>query len=208
MTRWTEAEITLLRERYPDTDTNELADLLGRARHAVVSKAAKLGIAKSPEALSQTRAKWSATAWFKPGQTPWNKGLKGWKPPGVETTRFQPGNRPHTWRPIGSIAKNGDGIWTIKLREKTPGQPANNIIPLHVHLWEQAHGQIPDGHVVRFKDGNSDHVELDNLELVSRAEHLERNSVHRFPKELREIIAMKARLTRVINQQQTTEEPA
>lgn len=209
MARWTEAELNLLRKRYADTDTNELAAMLGKPRRAVNCMAARCGIRKSPEHMEKIRAKWGKTTGYQKGQTPWNKGMKGYSPRGIERTQFKKGNRPHTWRPIGSIFKHTeDGIWHIKVREKTPGQTQNNIVPLHTHLWEQAHGPVPHGYLVRFKDGNPDNLDLDNLELLSRAENMARNSIQRFPPELRELIAVKARLTRVINQQQPTEEPA
>lgn len=41
---------------------------------------------------------------------------------------------------------------------------------LHHAIWEEVHGPIPSGHVLRFKDGNSANCALDNLELLSRSE--------------------------------------
>lgn len=38
----------------------------------------------------------------------------------------------------------------------------------HVVLWEQAHGKVPDGHVLIFADQNPMNCTLDNLILVSR----------------------------------------
>jgi Holliday junction resolvase len=46
---WTEEEDRILRELYPTTDTEELAQRLGRSRHAVNRRAASLGIRKDPE---------------------------------------------------------------------------------------------------------------------------------------------------------------
>lgn len=200
MSKWTDAKLTALRAYYPDTDTDTLAAALGQSAAALRSKAAALQLRKTPEYLARARARWGKSGAFQPGQVPWNKGLKGWTPPGGERTRFQPGNRPRTWRPIGSLAKQADGIWHIKIREKIPGQTAPNIVPLHAYLWEQAHGPIPPGHVVRFRDGNPNHLDLDNLDLVSRAEHMARNSRHRLPPEIREALTWKSRLTRVINE--------
>jgi hypothetical protein len=44
---WTEEEDDILRERYPDDDTRELAESLGRTRAAVYGRAFLLGIEKS-----------------------------------------------------------------------------------------------------------------------------------------------------------------
>ena len=44
--RWTEAELDMLREKYPVMDTDELAAILGRSRNSVVIKANRIGIQK------------------------------------------------------------------------------------------------------------------------------------------------------------------
>lgn len=46
----------------------------------------------------------------------------------------------------------------------------------HVALWVAAHGPVPKGQIVVFKDGNTLNCVLENLELITRGEHLARNS--------------------------------
>lgn len=46
----------------------------------------------------------------------------------------------------------------------------------HLWLWRQANGPIPTGHVVVFKNHDTLDCRLDNLELITNAEHLGRNS--------------------------------
>ena len=41
---------------------------------------------------------------------------------------------------------------------------------LHHHVWEEHHGAIPSGQLVRFRDNDPMHVSIDNLYLVSAAE--------------------------------------
>lgn len=51
----------------------------------------------------------------------------------------------------------------------------NNLYKRYV--WEVNHQQdIPRGYVIYLKDGNSDNITIDNLELITRAELLKRNS--------------------------------
>lgn len=45
-------------------------------------------------------------------------------------------------------------------------------VSYHRHLWEQAHGPIPAGLILAFKNGNTMDCRLDNLELLTRAENL------------------------------------
>lgn len=41
---------------------------------------------------------------------------------------------------------------------------------LHQLIWQEAHGPIPPGHVLTFRDGDRANCRLDNLELVTRRE--------------------------------------
>ena len=44
----------------------------------------------------------------------------------------------------------------------------------HRYVWEQAHGKIPDGYLVAFRDGNRQNCDLSNLYLISRQESARR----------------------------------
>ena len=46
----------------------------------------------------------------------------------------------------------------------------------HQWLWTQAHGPVPQGHIVVFKNGDQTDVRLDNLEMITMAENVKRNS--------------------------------
>ena len=43
---------------------------------------------------------------------------------------------------------------------------------LHVYVWETERGPIPDGYHVHHIDHNPDHNEIENLQLISKSEHL------------------------------------
>lgn len=47
----------------------------------------------------------------------------------------------------------------------------------HIHRleWEKFNGKIPDGYVVHHKDENKLNWSIDNLELLTRAEHIMRH---------------------------------
>jgi hypothetical protein len=66
-------------------------------------------------------------------------------------------------------------------------------------VWRDANGPIPPKHVVTFKDGNSRNCDISNLELMTMCENAKRNSIHRFPQEIQEVIKLKAKLKRKIN---------
>lgn len=54
---WTEEEIDILRERYPNTVNAELAEILGRTRVSITLKASKLRLKKNPNFLTKFRQK-------------------------------------------------------------------------------------------------------------------------------------------------------
>jgi hypothetical protein len=45
-------------------------------------------------------------------------------------------------------------------------------IRLHIYNWKQAGNEIPEGHILGFKDKNPENCELDNLFLTTRREQL------------------------------------
>jgi hypothetical protein len=46
---------------------------------------------------------------------------------------------------------------------------------IHRLQWVKYHGEIPNGYVVHHKDGDKTNWDIDNLELISRAEHIMRH---------------------------------
>lgn len=71
---------------------------------------------------------------------------------------------------------------------------------VHVLLWEEYNGKVPSNHAVVFKDGNKQNITIENLELVTRAELMRRNTIHRYPVELKQAIRLTNKLRRTINE--------
>jgi hypothetical protein len=122
-------------------------------------------------------------------------------------TQFKPGvlsgRNKLRWRPIGTITADPEGYLRIKIAERVNGKPpgwARAVWPLlHWHVWEQHHGRpVPAGHKVVFRDGDRAHCEIDNLELITNAEMMRRNSVHNLPAELQQVIQLNGALKRQI----------
>jgi hypothetical protein len=100
---------------------------------------------------------------FKPGHTPFNKGLKGLDMGGKET-QFKKGHRPLNYKPIGTERVNGDDYVDIKIADP------NKWRAKHLLVWEKENGSVPKGHVVIFGDGNRRNFDINNLLLVSRGQ--------------------------------------
>lgn len=222
---WTPAEDADLRQRFPHEPTAAIAESLGRTYSATAMRAASLGLRKSEAYMRGPDGhRWtgyhpnSVKTRFTPGHVPANKGVRrpGWTRGRMAETQFRKGERRGAantnWRPVGTLLKDSDGYWRIKLREPEPGERsgfgnAHVWKQLHRHLWEGAHGPVPAGHALRFLDGNSDHCVLENLECVPRAEMMRRNSVHNIPPVLKSTIQLLGAVKRQINQRTKTHGP-
>ena len=195
MIRYTQEMTALLTEKYPSSNTIELAKELGVTLFSVRMKASKLGLKKSPEFMSQLCQREASIATrFKKGQAAWNKNMKGVNFGGVET-QFKKGSAPSNALPVGFIRTVQDGYLEIKTE---PGM--RKWVLLHRWNWKKEHGQYPPkGMALAFKDGNKQNCDPSNLELVSRIEMMKRNTIHNLPSDLKELVQLKGRLNRQIN---------
>lgn len=95
----------------------------------------------------------------------------------------------------------GSGVPDGRLRTRSGYQyiKIGNVWRLHHRaLWEQAFGPVPPGHVVAFQDGNAANVSLTNLQLVAKADWLQRYGVNALPPELAALVRTRAALVRLI----------
>lgn len=209
---WTEQDIATLRRLYASTPTTELAEHFGRGLRAVYDKAMVLGLKKSPHYLHVhhgARAAVVGTATrFVPGQKPWNKGTHYVAGGRSVETRFSPGNTPYNWAPVGSYRINRDGYLDRKVSDERRG--ARDWEAVHRLIWKEAHGEIPPNHVVAFRPGRKsivlEEITLDALELVSRQEMIRRNTIHRYPEDVKAAIRQLGVLHRRINERTKHEE--
>lgn len=200
--KWTEKEIEILRQMYPDHFAQEVAEVLHRAKAAIYCKAKELGIKSTKEkirragGLSQYNPN-VISSQYKKGNIPINKGKK--ISPEVyakiKNTMFKKGGHTPNKKPVGTERVNRDGYIEIKVADP-------NIWKLkHRILWEEANGKIPESHNVQFKNHNPSDCRLENLYLISKADQMAKeNSFHaKYPKELQEIIHLKGVVNRAIH---------
>tara|TARA_R110002049_G_scaffold282589_3_gene462437 strand:+ start:307 stop:897 length:591 start_codon:yes stop_codon:yes gene_type:complete len=90
---------------------------------------------------------------------------------GPNKTSFKKGSRPHNWKVVGSTRVSKDGYVEVKISEP------KTWVQLHTIIWSAEHGDIPESHCVVFIDGDKSNVKLENLELITRAEHLQINKL-------------------------------
>jgi len=211
---WTDAEIWQFIALYPDMENSKLARKFGRTTGSINTAAGVLGVHKSAEYCSslawRSRLPIVGRPWrFPRGHVPANKGSRrpGWFAGRMRETQFKKGHFPVNRDPdfyvLGALRVNSDGYIDMRVSFE-PG--AKGWRGLHRILWEDAHGPIPPGHIVSFKDGDRLNVELRNLALVSFADNLRRNSLHNYPKPLASTIQLLGALKRTLNRRHRDEE--
>lgn len=215
---WTPTEIDMLRRTYPHHTATAIGHLLGRAQSSVYQKAQQLGLRKSTEFLASQKSGRIQTGQqhpnivanrFKPGQQPWNKGVKGstGQHPNCRARQFKPGEMSgaaqHNYVPIGSLRITADGILERKVTDDPALAPARRWVAVARLVWEATHGRIPAGHIVVFKPGmkTTDHelITTERLECITRAENARRNHPKNKSPELGRLYQLKGAITRQVN---------
>lgn len=198
---WTPEEEQLLRKRYADDLTEAIAKDLGCSVARVLAKANMMGLHKSDAYLAEhCRSLDPSTGEayrFQKGMTPWNKGMKGLQAGGrAKETQFGKGHMPHNWVPVGTEQVRDGYLY----RKVTDTRSRHDWKMVHVMLWEEHNGPIPEGFILCFHDGIKSHITIDNLELITRAERMRRNTIHRYPPELKDAIRAVGKLKRTIKE--------
>lgn len=111
------------------------------------------------------------TGRYEKGNIPWSKGRK-LSPEQYEkckATMFKSGSEPQNKRPIGAEIVDSSGYAWIKVSDLpyVAGKPRRNWVMKHRHVYEQAHGPIPEGMRIIFLDGDKSNITLENLAMVS-----------------------------------------
>ena len=108
---------------------------------------------------------------FKSGIVPWNVGTIGVMKPNSGT--FQKGRVSEKWVEIGTVTirpdKQGASRAWVKIADNN--NPSDWVLR-SVVVWEKHNGPVPKGMVIHHKDRNPLNDSVDNLEAMTRADHL------------------------------------
>lgn len=99
---------------------------------------------------------------------------------------------PHNHVPVGTEVMATQGCMKIKVAEPNVWEWT------HRRNWIAAHGPIPKGMALVFKNGDRTNCDVNNLELVTRSELMRRNSIQRYPTEVKDAIRLLGKLKRTI----------
>lgn len=193
MKTWTSDEDTQLTTLYAtEASVREIATIMGRTKPSIKNRVHTLGL-KKPEGITNAGR-------FVPGQKSWNKGKKGIDMGGrSHETRFKPGHRggkaAELLQPIGA-ERIVDGYLQRKVNDDMPLHKRWKFV--HLIVWEQVNGPVPDGHVIVFRNKDRSDIRIENMECITRRELMARNTVHNYPEELRQVIRLKGAISKRI----------
>ncbi len=166
--KWSDQEITWLRENIDRYTNRQLSDILQRSKSSIQGAQNKYHVYRSPEVRAQ-RAKESQ---FRKGHIPATKGMKGvhFSP----ATEFKKGNKPANTKHDGAISvrvhkRSGIPYKWIRIAEA-------QWIHYHRFVWEQYSGEpVPKTHIVGFVNGDTLNCRIENLYCMSKADNARRN---------------------------------
>ena len=189
-TTFTAEQSEFIKANFLKMPVKTIAAAIGKSGTGVNVRMRQLGLVIPLEIIEQRKKE----SQFSKGKISHNKGKKQSQYMSAEMiartkeTRFKKGRLPH------NTAKK-DGV--VHIRKDTKTGIAYKYVRVSLgnwelyqrYLWEQENGPIPAGNVVRFKDGNSLNCSLENLEMITLAENLNRNW-HDYPQPLKTAIKL------------------
>lgn len=193
---YTRGDLAWIRENFISATPADIEAELGRSMAAVSQQARRMGLRRKPGGQ------------FPPGNTPWNAGTKGvvGLHPNSRRHHFRPGTSPHNEMPIGSYrVLRGKGPDQLQLKTSDqPGPPHRRWTPVTRLVWEAAHGPVPPGHIVVWRDKRQATTDLagitaDKLECITRAEHAARNHPRSKHPVLAQLAQLRGAITRQVN---------
>lgn len=199
MRKFTAKEDAMIRRLYLTTPAKRIAKMLGRSDGTVRQRMAVIGI-KVPKEVAE---RFKAQSRFKPGHTPLNAG-KTWDEfmpkESQERSRkgtFQKGRLPHNTKADGVISirtdKEGREYQWIRISKAKWKM-------LHVYNWEKVNGEVPNGMIIVFKDGDRMNCHISNLECITLQENMRRNSYWiNMPRDMAHVVQLRGAITRKIN---------
>lgn len=118
-----------------------------------------------------TRKGWTTgrTGCFPAGHTPFNAGKAMPCNANSAKTQFKKGRLPHNTKYLGHERVTVDGYVEISIAATNPRTGyCRRYVLKHKHLWEQQHGPVPDGHVLKNLDGNRLNTDPSNWTAIPR----------------------------------------
>lgn len=146
--------------------------VIGDYHHAFCAAFARTDVSAINLHSLRKRKGWKTgrTGCFEKGIVPMNKGRKMPFNANSARTQFKKGNLPHNANYLWHERLSKDGYIEISVDETNPHTGFERRYVLkHRYIWEQEHGPIPEGMILKCLDGNKQNTDISNWELLPRA---------------------------------------
>ena len=102
-------------------------------------------------------------------------------------TAYKKGNVPSNTKEVGEYSHTTDGYLIRKV--KSTGTQREKWEFVHLAVWKEHNGPIPEGCIITFADGDKDNCDISNLILETRAQHGVKNrwNIHGYDAESEKI---------------------
>lgn len=182
-TTFTPEQDEIIKAKYLTTPMKTLGRELGKSWCGINKRIQQLGL----EVSQEIRNKRKVDGFFRLGTEPPNKGkpqTEWLSPEAIErckVSRYKKGQKPHnTHNDWVEVVRNENGRFYTMLKVPNVG-----MVYKHIWIWEQKNGKVKKGYNVVFQNGDTQNCNIENLECISNAENMLRNSpTHDYPKEL------------------------
>lgn len=165
---YSEEERAFLREFVPGHSHIEITEEFNRRFSQNIT------ISQIKGSIRRYKLNTGRTGRFEKGHIPANKGTHPKTVGRMAETQFKKGGLPHNTKPIGYERITKDGYIEVKIAMR-PGdtKDGHNFVGKHRLIWEAVNGPVPRGHKLIFLDGDRKNCDIENIALVTNAEHLQ-----------------------------------
>lgn len=198
-TTFSQQEDQFIKDNYLSIPLKTLAKKIGRSGCGVKGRMKALNLVIPKELANQRKL----DSHYKKGRIPENKGKKQTEFMSLEAiertkaTRFRKGHRPNNTAEVGTEAEVKGGYIKVKISEPNNWELKQRLVYQNHH-----NVSLTSEDAIVFIDGDIKNFDPENLKKLSRAELMDKNSIHRYPKELKDIIRLNSKLIKQINKQE------
>lgn len=199
-TSFTKEEDQFIKDNFLTMPIKTMGNKLNRSGCGVIGRMRNLNLIVPGEIIQQRKIDSN----FKAGHVPDNKGKKQIDYMTAEQiektmhTRFQKGHVPGNALDVGTeVTRTDKRSGKTYVMIKVEGNI--KLMYKQIHVWETHNKKkLPKGFNIVFKDGNNFNCNIENLECISNAELMKRNTIQRYPFELKQQMRKIGKLKAII----------
>ncbi|TXD45890.1 HNH endonuclease [Polaribacter sp. IC073] len=194
-TPFTKDQEDYIKKEFLNIPVKRLADDVGATYGRIMRFLKNNNLVIPKELIAQRKQ----DSYKKKGSIPFNKGLKQKEYMSLaainktKETRFKKGCVPANILKLGTERFTKDGYLEIKINNPSKWElKQRNVYKKH------SKEDLKKGDIIIFIDRNKRNFEASNLKKITKSENMDRNTIHRYPKEMRQNLILLKKITRTL----------